>query len=360
MLRPSRALLHPLWLSALVVLVVNDHVAKGAGLVPELVTGKASDFAGLLVAQVVLAVLVRARSRRGLARVSLVLGVVFAAIKTSPWASALYERLLAFAHATNMVDPTDLVALLVLPVGYVVFGRAMHEPEGREPASRRVAEALALVTAVPFCLATSAPPVVCADEAAAASGCVQGFDSPSFVFNPGTTTVTVRVRTLRSPLASTAVSVGSLPCDLSIDAFSEPSLVTLAPGEAAPLGTTASPDGVHVALVSADDDLPAVLLYARSPRSQRVPSSGWTDGASTGGSSGFSGGIGVVRYPTDGLVYRALGSTLVPFTCDRDRPDASTAPDASAESPPDAASDAMLDSGPSVDASDDADAGDGS
>jgi two-component system sensor histidine kinase PilS (NtrC family) len=210
------------------------------------------------------------------------------------------------------LQPTDLVALLVLPVGYVVFGRAMHEPEGREPSSRRVAEALALVTAVPFCLATSAPNVVCSDDAAAESGCVQGFDSPTFVFNPGTTPVTVRVRTLRAPLPSGAVSPASLPCDLSLAAFNDPFLVTLAPGEAAPLGTTASPDGVHVALVSADDDLPAVLLYARSPGAQRVPGSGWTDGSggagASGGSGGLSGGSGVVRSPRPSSPSRATAT----------------------------------------------------
>lgn len=361
MLRPSRALLHPLWISALIVLVVNDHVAKGSGLLPELVTGKASDFAGLLVAQVVLAVLVRVRSRRGLALVSVALGAVFAAIKTSPSASALYETVLSFAHATNVVDPTDLVALLVLPVGAVVFGRAMHEPEGREPSSRRVAEAFALLTAVPFCLATSAPNVVCSDDASAASGCVQGFDSPTFVFNPGTTSVTVRVRTLRTPLPSGAVSPASLPCDLSLAAFNDPFLVTLAPGEAAPLGTQGSADGVHVALVSADDDLPAVLLYARSPNAQRVPGSGWTDGSGgsggSGGTGGLSGGVGVVRYPTDGRVYRAVGATLVPFTCYRDRPDAEIAPDAG--SAPDASPDAAAPPDASLDATTD-DAGDGS
>lgn len=361
MFRPSRALLHPLWISALVVLVVNDHLAKGAGLLPELVTGKASDFGGLLVAQGVAAVLVRVRSRRGLALVSIVVGAVFAAIKTSPWASAMYEAALAFAHATNVVDPTDLVALVALPIGAVVFGRAMQEPEGREPASRRVAEALALLTAVPFCLATSAPPVVCADDAAAASGCVQGFDSPTFVFNPGTTPVTVRIRTLRTPLPSGSFSPSSLPCELSLDGFNDPFLVTLAPGEAAPLGTKGSADGVHVALVSADDDLPAVLLYARSPSAQRVPGSGWTDGSresgGSGGTGGLSGGIGVVRYPTDGRVYRAVGATLVPFTCYRDRPDAEIAPDA--EVAPDASPDAAAPSDASLDATTD-DAGDGS
>ena len=46
-LRPSRALLHPLWLGSLALLVLNDHVLKGAGLLPGVLTGKLSDFAGV-------------------------------------------------------------------------------------------------------------------------------------------------------------------------------------------------------------------------------------------------------------------------------------------------------------------------
>ena len=42
----ERALLHPLWVAALVLLVVNDHLLKGAGLVPGVVTGKLSDTQG--------------------------------------------------------------------------------------------------------------------------------------------------------------------------------------------------------------------------------------------------------------------------------------------------------------------------
>jgi hypothetical protein len=55
-LHPARALLTPTWLLALVVLALNDHLLKGAGLLPGAVTGKLSDLAGMLVAPVLLAV----------------------------------------------------------------------------------------------------------------------------------------------------------------------------------------------------------------------------------------------------------------------------------------------------------------
>ena len=50
-LRTARTtLLHPVFWAALTILVLNDHLLKGAGLVPALLTGKLSDFAGLIVA----------------------------------------------------------------------------------------------------------------------------------------------------------------------------------------------------------------------------------------------------------------------------------------------------------------------
>ena len=48
---------------ALLTLAINDHVLKGGGLLPGWLTGKLSDFAGLVVLPVVLAVLLRVRSR---------------------------------------------------------------------------------------------------------------------------------------------------------------------------------------------------------------------------------------------------------------------------------------------------------
>ena len=65
-LDPGRVLAHPAWIGALLLLLINDHVLKGAGLLPGWVTGKLSDLAGLFVAPALLAVLVRARTRAGL------------------------------------------------------------------------------------------------------------------------------------------------------------------------------------------------------------------------------------------------------------------------------------------------------
>ena len=65
-LTPARALLTPTWIASLLVLIVNDHALKGSGLLPGVVTGKLSDLAGLVVAPVLLAVLLRVRTRGGL------------------------------------------------------------------------------------------------------------------------------------------------------------------------------------------------------------------------------------------------------------------------------------------------------
>src|SRR5262245_28812425 len=55
-------LLHPLFLCALALLLVNDHLLKGAGILPGAITGKLSDLAGLIVAPVLVAALVGART----------------------------------------------------------------------------------------------------------------------------------------------------------------------------------------------------------------------------------------------------------------------------------------------------------
>ena len=39
-LDPRRVLLHPAWLAGVALLAVNDHLLKGSGLLPGLVTGK--------------------------------------------------------------------------------------------------------------------------------------------------------------------------------------------------------------------------------------------------------------------------------------------------------------------------------
>lgn len=125
---------HPLPLFALVVLVVNDHFAKGAGVLPEAVTGKASDVAGLFVFPLVLTCLARRFVRRASPVSSAAVGatltaMVFAAMKTLPSVNACACALLG----PTALDPSDLFALPSCAAA-VVFVRHVVRAERRSPA----------------------------------------------------------------------------------------------------------------------------------------------------------------------------------------------------------------------------------
>jgi hypothetical protein len=106
----ERALLHPASWIALLVLALNDHVLKGAGMLPAWVTGKLSDFAGLFVAPIVLAVLVRARRRPSVLACYALVGVTFAALELP----AVAAWLGAVAGVVLWADRSDLLALAAL------------------------------------------------------------------------------------------------------------------------------------------------------------------------------------------------------------------------------------------------------
>jgi hypothetical protein len=153
-LRPARALAHPAWLAALVVLALNDHVAKGAGLLPSVVTGKASDVAGLFVVPALLATLARARTRRGLLVAHVLPALVFAAIKVSPAASAAFEGALGLVGLPwhNVVDPSDLLALPAVVLAYGLLRARMAAPLPTGRWSR-----LGVLAGVPAVLASGSP-----------------------------------------------------------------------------------------------------------------------------------------------------------------------------------------------------------
>ena len=88
---PSSIFAHPLWWTALALLVINDHVWKGAGVLPAALTGKLSDVAGLCVAPALLACLVHVRSKRGLFWCHLAVGLVFSLINTSAACALAFE-----------------------------------------------------------------------------------------------------------------------------------------------------------------------------------------------------------------------------------------------------------------------------
>lgn len=161
---PLRALRHPAWIACLVLLATNDHVLKGAGVLPGWLTGKASDFAGLFVAPALLALIARARSKRAVALAHLAVAIGFAVVKTwSPATRACEAALGVLAPGSRMwTDPTDLVALPMVALSWIVLAPRMAPPASAPLRATALAErALAAFGAV-ACFATSAPvePVV--------------------------------------------------------------------------------------------------------------------------------------------------------------------------------------------------------
>lgn len=164
-LSPARALTHPLWLAALALLVLNDHVLKGSGLLPGVLTGKLSDLAGLFLAPALLATLVRARRPRAVLGAHLAVGLVFAAIKASAAAAHALEAAMALTpfpwHVT--VDPTDLLALPMLWASWRLVKHLSHTPTAARRVAvvtfaRRAATTAAAGLGVVSALATSPPP----------------------------------------------------------------------------------------------------------------------------------------------------------------------------------------------------------
>jgi hypothetical protein len=147
------------WASALALLLLNDHVLKGSGWLPGVVTGKLSDFAGLIVAPVLAAVLVALaglRGRRARFVCFAAVSAVFAAIKLSSEAARAFESALASVGLPSRVwsDPTDLVALGVLPLAWRVSASLEESVSEKAP---RLAHVFGTMLGGAACLATSAP-----------------------------------------------------------------------------------------------------------------------------------------------------------------------------------------------------------
>jgi len=142
----SRALARPSAIAAIALLVVNDHVLKAA--YPGFVTGKLSDFAGMMFFPLLLAAACEQIGfRRGMTTVvaaTIATGLVFASIKLSPGAGEVYRIVLAalqwpfragfavlvgdpvpaMGHARLVTDRTDLIALVALAVPVTLALRA--------------------------------------------------------------------------------------------------------------------------------------------------------------------------------------------------------------------------------------------
>ncbi|MFN0252305.1 MAG: hypothetical protein ACKV2T_35850 [Kofleriaceae bacterium] len=136
----TRLMLSPVMLLAIALLIINDQFLKQA--MPGVLTGKLSDVAGLIFFPILLVAAlehIKVRtSHRTVAFAAIATGVVFASIKTLPFAGDVYRvglaalqwpfrALLAVVagdavpglHRVQLTqDPTDLIALpaLLVPV----------------------------------------------------------------------------------------------------------------------------------------------------------------------------------------------------------------------------------------------------
>lgn len=137
------------WL-ALLVLVLNDHVLKGSGVVPAVITGKLSDFAGLIVAPLLLCAALSVQSDGGRRTAIGVVALGFAAVKLSPACAEGAGRLLTALGVPSRIwcDPTDLIAFAVLPFA-LVHARQV------QPVSPLVPRRVAIAAASLACVATS-------------------------------------------------------------------------------------------------------------------------------------------------------------------------------------------------------------
>jgi hypothetical protein len=154
---PLGEFLHPLPLVALVVLAVNDHYLKHAGILPRWVTGKLSDFGGLLFFPLLLTALgdtlayfvarvTGAKWDYSLRRWKVVAACVATAAVFAPLElSAAYGRFytetlgrIGFPSETY-ADLTDLLALLMIPVaGWLGWQEIRRVPLGRIESARDV------------------------------------------------------------------------------------------------------------------------------------------------------------------------------------------------------------------------------
>ncbi|MFO7562162.1 MAG: hypothetical protein R6X02_05935 [Enhygromyxa sp.] len=238
-LAPERALLTPTWLGALALLVANDHWLKGSGLLPGVLTGKLSDFAGMLVAPVLLAALLRVRSARGLLACHLAVAAVFSGIQLSAGFAELWSAAMGLLGHPWVItrDPTDLIALPCLALSWRLLIPAMDPERPALVGLQRSAVAAASVFGLWATVATSDDGSGydydddCRDCGTGGEtwgddddegGGWQEVEGQVYVHNPNDFAISLHIRTLRPEVMLDCEAIASDPGRLLPDAVFGP------------------------------------------------------------------------------------------------------------------------------------------
>ncbi|WP_437777897.1 hypothetical protein [Sorangium sp. So ce1097] len=259
--------------------MVNDHLLKGAGLLPGALTGKLSDLAGLVVAPVLAAALLNARTSRARALAFAAVVAPFAAIKLSAASAQLLVGLVGLAGIEWHIwqDPTDLAALVVLVPAWRLSARAAPSrvlpARSAEEGSRAawVLERAALAASAVACVATGTPRP-------------GGYFTDAYLVNLTPGIVDVRVRWVDASLDCAAVTAGDPTRMFGPSAFNLGMTYRLDPQDTLPLNRVvarnaagifdepapASDEPCDVALLETDGMRP-VMVWWSDLRSVTIP-----------------------------------------------------------------------------------------
>ncbi|HGG58092.1 MAG TPA: hypothetical protein ENK31_09885, partial [Nannocystis exedens] len=257
LLHAERALLSPLWIASLAVLSLNDHLLKGSGILPDVLTGKISDVAGMLVAPALLAALTRTKSRRGLFLCHLAVGAVFAAINLSADAASAWSALMGLTGTPWQitVDPSDLLVLPALFLSWKALLPSMKKPVPR--ARVRALEGSLAAAGLCFSVATS--------EGDPWGG--EGEDwwtnpviADTYVQNISDVSTVVRIRQLREDVEVDCFELAASPGTISEEVFGPAQAYTLDTGNVAALRDTSLSADCYAVLLEGDT-FPQTLVF---------------------------------------------------------------------------------------------------
>lgn len=287
-LNPGQALLTPAWLLSLSAMALNDHVLKGAGLLPDALTGKLSDIAGMMVAPSLLAVLTGTKTTRGLLACHAAVAAVFAGINVSHGFANLWSNVMGLVGMPWSIttDPTDLLVLPLMPLCWALTVpamrkgyRAWHDASVVGPAARHALTGLGALA----CIATSPP-----DDGWEGEVFYEDIQADVYIHNSNIDqSLTVRVRHLKQDVELDCTDVVQNPGKyLQAPVFGEAFTWTMPPETTAAVYPSAPPAReCHAVLLESDVMEPAVVfwrsdnIYRSSVPGQITSANQYTGGA---------------------------------------------------------------------------------